>query len=92
MNKDKIQEYALELVKLSIQKHKENSLGKEKMSTFIKNNLMTEIPQNEYDLLLHYYNKYLAQAGYEIKQDINNFDVINYNSNEYQKYYKNINS
>lgn len=86
MKQEKIKKYAKELVEITIEKYKEKSLGKEKMSNFIKNNLTKEVKNIDYNKILHLYNKYLAKEGYEIKKDINNFDIIDYNSEEYQIY------
>ena len=72
------------LVKITIEKHKQKLLGKEKMSTFIKNNLNKNITEEQYNQILHLYSKYLSKEGYEIKKDITKFDIINYNSEEYQ--------
>lgn len=79
-------ETAKALVDITIQKHKEQNLGKENMSSFIKNNLPAGIEVNDYNSILHLYNKYLAIEGYEIKKDIKKFDIINYNTEEYQIY------
>ena len=89
--KDKeIREYAKLLVAITIKKHREKLLGKEKMSKFIKDNLTQNVKDIDYNRILHQYNKYLAQAGYEIWKDIIKFDIIDYNSDEYQLYVKEI--
>lgn len=88
MEQDKIVKCAKELVGITIQKHKEELLGRERMSTFIKKNLTKDIKESDYDRVLHLYNKYLASEGYEIKKDISKFDIINYSSDEYQIYLK----
>ena len=74
------------LVDITIQKHKQKLLGKEKMSKFIKDNLTYNIINKDYNNILHLYNKYLAQEGYEIRKDVSKFDIINYNTEEYQIY------
>ena len=56
------------------------------MSTFIKNNLPIRIGVDDYNNILHLYSRYLAKEGYEIKKDITKFDIINYNTEEYQLY------
>ena len=81
-----IKKEAKALVDLTIKMHKEKLLGKEKLSTFIKNNLTKELEDNDYNELLHYYNRFLSEEGYEIKQDIKKFDIINYTSEEYENY------
>lgn len=86
MKKNKIIKHAKSLVDITIKKHKEKELGKEKMSKFIKNNLEKDINKSDYDAILHHYSEYLAKEGYEIKKDINNFDIIDYSSDEYQAY------
>lgn len=86
MEQEKIIEYAKSLADITIKKHKEKMLGKERMSKFLKDNLTKEAKDIYYNEILHLYNKYLAKEGYEIKKDINNFDIINYNSDEYLLY------
>lgn len=86
MKQEKIIYYVELLVEKTIKQHKEGLLGKEKMSKFIKSNLPSIIKNSDYDTILHLYNKYLAKEGYEIKRDINNFDIIKYNSDAYQIY------
>lgn len=86
MDKVLIENMAKRLVKHSINEHKRKKLGKEKMSLFIKNNLPLELEINDYNKLLYLYNKYLAKEGYEIKKDINKFDIIDYTSEEYELY------
>jgi len=90
MRQNKIVESAKLLVDITIKKHKEGLLGKERMSKFIKKHLPKEIKSNDYDKILHLYNKHLAKKGYEIKKDIIKFDIIDYNSDEYQLYIKEI--
>lgn len=90
MQREEIAKCAKQLVMITIKKHKENLLGKEKMSTFLKNNLTEEFSGEDYDSILHLYSRYLAKEGYEIKKDINHFDIIDYNSEEYQHYYNEI--
>lgn len=77
---------AEKLVDITIKKHKQKLLGKENMSIFIKNNLNKNVTEEDYTKMLHIYNKYLAKKGYEINKDITKFDIINYNSEEYQAY------
>lgn len=86
MKEDTLIKIAETLVKITIRKHKDKLLGTENMSNFIKNNLPIEIEIYDYNSILHLYNKYLAKEGYEIKKDITRFDIINYNSEEYQLY------
>ena len=69
-------EYAKTLVDITIKKYKEKSLGKEKMSKFIKDNITNNITDKDYNNILHLYSKYLAKKGYEIKKDITKFDII----------------
>lgn len=83
MQKNKSIKIAKTLVDITIRKHKEKKLGKENMSTFIRNNIPIGIKVNEYNSILHLYNKYLAKEGYEIKKDISKFDIINYKVEEY---------
>ena len=78
---------AKELVKITIEKHKENLLGKEKMSSFIKRQLPNKITKKDYDSILHLYSKYLAKEGYEIK-DVIYFDIIDYTCEYYKTYYE----
>lgn len=86
MEEKKLIKITKRLVDITIEKHRHNLLGKENMSTFIKNNLPIKIGINDYNNILHLYNRYLAQAGYEIKKNINKFDIINYNTEEYYVY------
>ena len=74
------------LVYITIEKHKQRLLGKENMSIFIKKNLNKNITEEDYNKILHLYSRYLAKEGYEIRKDITKFDIINYNSKEYQEY------
>lgn len=90
MKRNETLEYARLLVDITINKHKKKLLGKETMSTFMKSNLPSELKLNDYNKILHLYNKYLAKAGYEIRKDITKFDIIDYNSNEYQINFKNL--
>lgn len=86
MKEDKIIKYAKRLVDITIKAHNKNLLGKEKMSTFIKKNMNEKLNDQEYDNVLHLYNRYLALKGFEIVNDINHFNIINYNSEEYFTY------
>jgi hypothetical protein len=86
MNEEILIKIAKILVGITIQKHRQKQLGKENMSTFIKNNLNRDISEEDYNKILHIYNKYLAKEGYEIKKDITKFDIIKYNTEEYQLY------
>lgn len=90
MKETEVIAYAKYLVDITIQKHKEKLLGKEKMSKFIKDNLTYNIIDKDYNNILHLYNKYLAKEGYEIKKDITKFDIIDYNSEEYNLYINNL--
>lgn len=91
MKQDEIVEYARLLVEITIKKHKEKLLGNDKMSNFIKSNLPIKVKKSDYNNILHLYNKYLAKEGYEIKKDINNFNIIDYHSEEYQIYINKLN-
>lgn len=86
MKKSLLIEAAKSLVEITIKKHKEKLLGRENMSIFIKKNLKEKLTEENYNKILHLYNRYLASKGYEIKKDITKFDVINYNSEEYELY------
>lgn len=86
MKKENLKEIAINLVKITINEHNLLNLGKEKMSSFIKKNIKKEVNKKEFDLVLHYYCKILAKEGYEIKNNIEKFDIIDYNSTEYEKY------
>lgn len=86
MKEEILIETSKSLVDITIEKHKKRLLGRETMSTFIKNNLNTNINEEQYNQILHLYSRYLAKEGYEIKKDITKFDIINYNSEEYQEY------
>lgn len=86
MTQERIIACAKELSKITIKRHKEKLLGKEKMSKFIKNNIAEEITKKEYDAILHLYSRYLAKEGYEIIKDIYHFDIIDYNIDEYKIY------
>ena len=90
MKQEKAIEDAKELVRITIKKHKEDLLGKEKMSNFLKKNINEKISNEDYDAILHLYNKYLAVEGYEIVNDIDHFDIINYNTEEYYIYRENL--
>lgn len=86
MEKEKIIKLADELVKITIEKHNQNLLGQEKMFTFLKKHVKGEITHSDFDNILHHYSKLLSKEGYEIIKDINHFDIIDYNSNEYTFY------
>ena len=88
MKEETLIKMAESLVEITIQKHKNKLLATNNMSNFIKNNLPIGIEIKDYNSILHLYNKYLAKEGYEIKKDITKFDIINYNSEEYQLYIK----
>lgn len=86
MKEKEIINVAKRLVNITITKHNENTLGNEKISTFIKRNLPKNIKESDYNNILHLYNKFLAKEGYEIRKDITKFDIINYNKEEYLLY------
>lgn len=86
MKEETLIKMAETLVKITIRKHKDKLLGTENMSNFIKNNLPIGMEVDDYNSILHLYNKYLAKEGYEIKKDISKFDIINYNTEEYNLY------
>ena len=86
MKKDKIIKYAEELVELTIYKHNKKILGKENMIKFIKRNIKGDVSEDEYIKILRLYNRLLAESGYEIKKDIDHFDIIDYSSEEYELY------
>jgi len=83
MKEETLIKIAKTLVDITIDKHKHKLLGKEGMSKFIKNNLPTGIEINDYNNILHLYNKYLAKEVYEIKKKITHYEIINYNNEEY---------
>lgn len=85
-----IKKEAKVLVDLTINMHKEKILGKEKLSKFIKSNITKKLEETEYNKLLHYYNRYLTEEGYEIKPNIRKFDIIDYTSEEYEHYISNM--
>ena len=89
MKKEMIIKEAKNLVNITIEMHSNSLLGKEKMSTFIKKHIDKKITYNEYNEILHIYNRLLAESGYEIKSDIRHFNIIDYNSKEYELYYNN---
>ena len=86
MKEQSLIEISKRLVYITIEKHKQKLLGRENMSTFIKNNINKNITEEKYNKILHLYSGYLAKEGYEIKNDITKFDIINYNSEEYQEH------
>ena len=86
MTEKSLIELTQRLIAITIKKHKQKLLGKDNMSTFIKNNIDKNITEENYNKILHLYNNYLAKEGYEIKKDITKFDIINYNSEEYNEY------
>lgn len=86
MEKEKIIKLAGELVKITIEKHDQKLLGQEKMFIFLKKHIKEEITTSDFDNILHHYSKLLSKEGYEIIKDINHFDIIDYDSNEYQIY------
>jgi len=90
MEEKAILDCAKHLVEITIQKHRDKLLGKEKMSEFIKDNLIKVDKDIDYNEVLHLYSKYLAKEGYEIKKDINKFDIIDYNSEEFELYINNL--
>ena len=88
MKREMIIKEANNLVNITIDMHDKGLLGKEKMSTFIKKYIDNKISYDDYNEILHIYNRLLAEAGYEIKMDICHFDIIDYNSKEYEIYYR----
>ena len=90
MNKNNMKKIARKLVNITIEKHNNNLLGREKMSSFINNILSIQITNKERNYIMYMYSRYLAKEGYEITRDINKFDIIDYNSEEYQIYINNI--
>lgn len=56
------------------------------MNIYIKRKLKYIIEDSDYEEILHLYNGFLSEEGYEIMKDINHFNIIDYNSDEYQDY------
>ena len=86
MTETKIIEEAKKLVKTSIEFHKKELLGKTDLLSFFKEHLKDLYNSEYYNSIIIKYCSLLAQSGYEIMIDTDHFDIINYNSYEYQRY------
>lgn len=86
MTETKIIEEAKKLVKTSIELHKKELLGKTDLLSFFKEHLKDLYDSEHYNSIIIKYCNLLATAGYEIMIDTEHFDIIDYNSYEYEKY------
>jgi len=90
MTKKMIFKLAENLVEITIAKKEKGLLNKESMFEFIDDFLLSlkdNLTSNEKITLLINFCGVLAKRGYEIKNTSNNlFDIINYNSIEYELY------
>ena len=86
MTDKQITQMARKLVKTSIQYHKKGKLGKKDMLTFFKEELNELYDSDYYNYIIMQYCSLLAQSGYEIMIDTDHFDIIDYNSYEYERY------
>lgn len=86
MTDKQITQIARKLVKTSIQYHKKGKLGKKDMLTFFKEELNELYDSDYYNYIIMQYCSLLAQSGYEIMIDTDHFDIIDYNSYEYERY------
>ncbi len=77
---------AKKLANNTINLHNENKLGKKSMITFLKEQLGKTYDTEDCNKILIEFCSILAKRGYEIMIDTDHFDIIDYNSNEYQKY------
>lgn len=86
MTETKIIEEAKKLVKTSIELHKKELLGRTDLLSFFKEHLKDLYNTEYYNSIIIKYCSLLSTAGYEIMIDTDHFNIINYNSYEYQKY------
>ncbi len=86
MTEKQINEKARKLVKTSIELHKKKLLGKITLLDFFKEHLKDLYDSKYYNRIIIKYCSLLAKAGYEIMIDTEHFDIIDYNSYEYEKY------
>lgn len=86
MTEKQINEKARKLVKTSIELHKKKLLGKITLLDFFKEHLKDLYDSKYYNRIIIKYCSLLAQAGYEIMIDTDYFNIINYDSYEYQLY------
>ena len=86
MTEREINEEARKLVKTSIELHKKELLGKTDLLSFFKEHLKDLYNTEYYNSIIIKYCSLLSTAGYEIMIDTDHFNIINYNSYEYQKY------
>lgn len=86
MTETKIIEEAKKLVKTSIELHKKELLGRTDLLSFFKEHLKDLYNTEYYNSIIIKYCNLLSIAGYEIMIDTDHFNIINYNSYEYQRY------
>ena len=87
MKKEKLVKQAKRLVDITISQHDRKLLGKDKISIFFENNLSSKFNRKDYNSIIHLFCKLLAREGFEIINDVDHFDIINYRSyNEYRRY------
>ena len=86
MTERQVNQEARKLVKTSIELHKKKLLGKTDLLSFFKEHLKDLYNTEYYNSIIIQYGSLLAKAGYEIMIDTEYFDIIDYNSYEYEKY------
>lgn len=86
MTERQVNQEARKLVKTSIELHKKKLLGKTDLLSFFKEHLKDLYNTEYYNSIIIKYCNLLSIAGYEIMIDTEHFDIIDYNSYEYEKY------
>ena len=82
--------FSNDLVNIIIDDYKKKKLGTCNMLEYIHNKFPS-INKNEIINNIFIIGNILANKGYEIKIDIDKFDIVNYNSIEYKKYLMELN-
>lgn len=86
MTERQVNQEARKLVKTSIELHKKKLLGKTDLLSFFKEHLKDLYNTEYYNSIIIKYCNLLSTVGYEIMIDTDHFNIINYNSYEYQRY------
>ena len=89
MKENKISFLIKKITNNIIDEHNKGMLGTINMKDYILNKC-PNINDSEYNKILLGIGNSLANIGYEIKNDIDKFDIINFNSKEYKKYLNNL--
>lgn len=86
MNQTQINKIASQLVETTINLHNKKTLSKYSLNNFFKEYLKDYLKEDYYNSIIIKYCSVLAKRGYEIMLDTERFEIIDYNSYEYENY------